>query len=129
MIDTQGRTDIPDNLVSLHGAEEQLRGKARTLIAADPRLQLHLAVTEAAMELADRLRQFNSNDENLKVTVMLGMRTFNAFAASIKLALSGYHQTAHSSCATCWKRSFCSTCSLAAQRSSSAGGSPTRKRV
>jgi hypothetical protein len=34
----------------------------------------------------------SSSDENLKVAVVLGMRTFNAFAASIKLALSGYHQ-------------------------------------
>ena len=55
------------------------------MIAVDPRLQLHLAVTEATMDMADRLRQFNSNDENLKVAVILGMRTFNAFAASIKL--------------------------------------------
>src|SRR5260370_33391528 len=62
------------------------------MIPQAPRLQLHLAVTEAAMGLADMLRQFNTSDENLKVAVMLGMRTFNAFAASIKLALSGYHQ-------------------------------------
>jgi hypothetical protein len=84
--------DIPQKLVGLHSAEEQLRQKARSMIADDPRLQLHLAVTEAAMDLADMLRQFNSSDENLKVAVVLGMRTFNAFAASIKLALSGYHQ-------------------------------------
>ena len=55
-------------------------------------LQLHLAVTEAAMDLADVLRQFNSSDEDLRVAVVLGMRTFNAFAASIKLTLSGYRQ-------------------------------------
>lgn len=83
---------IPQNLASLHSAEEQLREKAHGIIAADPRLQLHLAVTEAAMELADMLRQFDTSDEDLKVAEMLGMRTFNAFAASIKLALSGYHQ-------------------------------------
>jgi hypothetical protein len=86
------RDIIPQNLASLHSAEEQLRQKARGMIAADPRLQLHLAVTEAVMDLADVLRQFNSSDENLKVAVILGMRTFNAFAASMKLSLSGYHQ-------------------------------------
>ncbi|MBA4033537.1 MAG: hypothetical protein C0480_02880 [Bradyrhizobium sp.] len=86
------RDIIPRNLASLHGIEEQLRQDAHIMIAADDRLQLHLAVTEAAMELADTLRQFNSSDEDLKVAVLLGMRTFNAFAASIKLALSGYHQ-------------------------------------
>src|SRR5450755_2121150 len=66
---------IPQKLAGLHGAEEQLRQKARSMIAHDPRLQLHLAVTEAAMDLADMLRQFNSSDENLKVAVVLGMRT------------------------------------------------------
>ncbi|BAR58787.1 hypothetical protein ACVIWV_006226 [Bradyrhizobium diazoefficiens] len=86
------RDIIQQNLASLHGAEEQLRQKAHGMIAADDRLQLHLAVTEAAMDLADTLRQFNSSDEDLKVAVVLGMRTFNAFAASIKLTLSGYHQ-------------------------------------
>jgi len=84
--------DLPLNLASLHREEEQLRQKARLLIADDPRLQLHLAVTEGAMELADALRQFATSDENLKVVQMLGMRTFNAFGASLKLMLSGYHQ-------------------------------------
>jgi hypothetical protein len=86
------RDIIPQNLASLHSAEEQLRQKAHSMIADDPRLQLHLAVTEAAMDLADILRKFDTSDENLKVAMVLGMRTFNAFAASIKLALSGYHQ-------------------------------------
>jgi hypothetical protein len=86
------RDIIPQKLAILHNAEELLRQKARSMIADDARLQLHLAVTEAAMDLADTLRQFNSSDEDLKVAVVLGMRTFNAFAASIKLTLSGYHQ-------------------------------------
>jgi hypothetical protein len=86
------RDIIPQNLAALHKQEEQLRQDARNMIAADPRLQLHLAATEAAMDLADTLRQFNSSHEDLKVAVVLGMRTFNAFAASIKLTLSGYHQ-------------------------------------
>jgi len=84
--------DLPPNLDRLHAAEEELREKAQHMIAGDPRLQLHLAVTEAAMELADLLRQFSTSDEDLKVVQMLGMRTFNAFAAVLKLTLSGYHQ-------------------------------------
>ena len=40
---------IPQNLASLHSAEEQLRLKARSMIADDPRLQLHLAVTRLAL--------------------------------------------------------------------------------
>ncbi len=44
------------------------------------------------MDLTDVFRQFETSDENLKVAQILGMRTFNAFGASLKLALSGYHQ-------------------------------------
>ena len=51
------RDIIPQKLASLHSAEEQLRQKASNMIADDARLQLHLAVTEAAMDLADMLRQ------------------------------------------------------------------------
>lgn len=83
---------IPSNLASLHEAEEQLRDEALGIIAGDQRLQLHLATVEAAMDLADIFRQFATNDEDLKVAQVLGMRTFNSFGASLKLALSGYHQ-------------------------------------
>ncbi|WP_210265499.1 hypothetical protein [Bradyrhizobium aeschynomenes] len=86
---TQG---IPNNIYGLHSAEEQFREKACSIIDADTGLQLHLAVTEAAMDMADVLRQFDTSDEDLKVAQILGMRTFNAFGASIKLTLSGYHQ-------------------------------------
>jgi hypothetical protein len=84
--------DLTPNLTSLHRVEEDLRQKARHMIAGDPRLQLHVAVTEATMNLAEMLRQFPTSDEDLKVIMMLGMRTFNAFGASLTLALSGYHQ-------------------------------------
>lgn len=83
---------IPANLENLHGGEEQLREKALGIIAADERLQQHLAIVEAAMDLADIFRQFDTSDEDLKVAQVLGMRTFNALGASLKLALSGYHQ-------------------------------------
>lgn len=48
---------LPANLVSLHAGEEFLREKALDLISSNARLQLHLSVVEAAMELADVLRQ------------------------------------------------------------------------
>lgn len=83
---------IPPNLASLHAGEEFLHSKAIGLIAGDERLRLHLAITEAAMDLADVLRQFDTADEDLKVVQLLGMRTFNALGASVKLALSGYSQ-------------------------------------
>ncbi|HEY8593981.1 MAG TPA: hypothetical protein VIL84_01955 [Devosiaceae bacterium] len=39
------------------------------------------------MDVPDILRQFDTVDEDLKVTQVLGMRTFNAFGANLKLAL------------------------------------------
>lgn len=83
---------IPENLKSLHSSEEQLRDKALGIINGSQALQLHLSITEAAMDLADIFRQFDTTDEDLKVLQILGMRTFNAFGASLKLALAGYHQ-------------------------------------
>ncbi|MCB2057390.1 MAG: hypothetical protein H6916_10615 [Novosphingobium sp.] len=44
------------------------------------------------MDLTDLFRQLETDDDDLKVVQLLGMRCFNAFGASLKLALSGYHQ-------------------------------------
>lgn len=84
--------NIPENLRSLHCQEEQLREKAEVLVKGDGRLALHLSAVQHAMDLADLLRQFPTDDEDMKVIQILGMRTFNAFGASAKLAFSGYMQ-------------------------------------
>lgn len=83
---------IPGNLVGLHLQEEELRAQAVALIEGDGRASLHVIVIECAMDLADVLRQFHTTDEDQKVLQLLGMRTFNAFGASLKLVLSGYFQ-------------------------------------
>ena len=83
---------LPENLRSLHRQEEFLRERALELVAPDVRLVLHVRVVENAMDLADLLRQIPTEDEDMKVIQMLGMRTFNAFGASFKLAFSGYSQ-------------------------------------
>jgi hypothetical protein len=83
---------IPQRLTNLHTAEELLRDKVEAMVDADPRLALHLNVVEHAMDLADMLRQFPTDDEDMKVIKILGMRLFNAFGACVKLALSGYGQ-------------------------------------
>lgn len=85
-------TTLPENLDALHIQEEQLRAKALKLVAQDAKLGLHLVVTEQTMNVCDVLRQFQTEDENLKVIQILGMRVFNAFGASLKLAMSGYIQ-------------------------------------
>jgi hypothetical protein len=86
------QSPLPENLLSLHGQEENLRRKAITLINEDERLRLHLEIVEQAMNLTDLLRQIKSDDEDFKVIKFLCMRIFNAFGASLKLTLSGYHQ-------------------------------------
>jgi hypothetical protein len=79
-------------LAGLHHGEEQLRERAIELVQGDQRLQLHLVAVEAAMDLADVFRQLDTKDEDLRAIQILSMRTFNAFGASLKLALSGYSQ-------------------------------------
>ncbi len=44
------------------------------------------------MDLCDVYRQIETDDEDEKVVQLLSMRVFNAFGASLKLALSGYSQ-------------------------------------
>ncbi len=83
---------IPDNLRNLHRQEEELRGKAAVLVEGDDRYALHLSVIEHAMDLADVLRQYPTDDEDTKVVQVFGMRIFNALGANVKLALSGYSQ-------------------------------------
>ncbi|MGZ8138186.1 hypothetical protein [Bordetella bronchiseptica] len=83
---------ISQNFVSLHAHEEALRQEAYALIEKDECLQFYLAAVQAAMDIADVLRQLDTNDEDLKVIQLFGMRIFNAFGAGLKLALSGYSQ-------------------------------------
>lgn len=83
---------LPDKLVFLHRGEEQLRDKALESISTGQVASLHLVVVERAMDLADILRQFPTDDEDLKLIQILAMRCFNDFAAALKLALSGYSQ-------------------------------------
>ena len=87
------KTMISERLEGLHYGEERLRGKALGLIASDERFQLHMSAIEHAMDLADVLRQYPTDDEDFKVIQALSMQTFNAFGASVKLMLSGYFQS------------------------------------
>jgi hypothetical protein len=87
------RAHLPENLARLHRGEEFLRSRAMDALA-DDRLRLHAEMIEQAMNMADGLRQFETEDEDLKLIQVLGMRTFNAFGAAVKLCLSGYYQNA-----------------------------------
>ena len=79
-------------LRGLFGEEERLRREAELIVTRNAKLQLHLSAIENAMNVAYVLRQYSTDDEDIKVIQVLGMRTFNAFGASAKLGLSGYSQ-------------------------------------
>lgn len=87
------KSNLPRNLSRLHSGEEFLRTKALEALA-DDKLRLHAEIIEQAMNMADGLRQFETDNEDLKLIQVLGMRTFNAFGSSLKLCLSGYYQNA-----------------------------------
>ena len=86
------RYEIPEMLQGLWVQEDTLRQKVVQLVAQDTRLQLHLVAVECAMNLAYVFRQFPTDDEDIRVVQVLGMRMFNAFGSSTKLGLSGYSQ-------------------------------------
>ena len=79
-----------DNLAALHAEEERLRVAACGLIARDRHLELHVSVIGNAMNLADTYRMLPSDNEDIKTLQCFGIRVFNCFASSLKLALSGY---------------------------------------
>lgn len=84
---------IPQNLIALHSEEERIRKKTIDLLNNSKSLQMHLYMIEASTNVTDILRQYETDDEDLKVIQFLGMRIFNAFSSSIKLCFSGYYQT------------------------------------
>lgn len=81
-----------ENLLQLYSHEEDWRDKALALVASDETMILHLGIVQQAMDLGNTLRQFPTDDEDLKVIQLFGMRVFNAFGSSFKLAMSGYSQ-------------------------------------
>lgn len=88
-------TGIPQNLIYLHQGEEELRGKALAIVAADADMQAHLAVAERAMNLLDVfVRQQSEATDDGRAVQHLGIRVFNGFAAAWKLMSTGYFQKA-----------------------------------
>ena len=87
---------IGETLQGMHEHEEALPEESLKFVARDHRLALHVSVIKGSMDLAYRYCRFPTQNEDLKVIQILGMRAFNACAASLKLALSGYGQVAAS---------------------------------
>jgi hypothetical protein len=86
---------IPQNLESLHNEEERIRAETYALITSDTALSDHLGLLHDAMDMINMLSVHHQSASDDQLTIqMLGIRLFNTAAASTKLALSGYYQTA-----------------------------------
>lgn len=88
-------TDLFSDLNVTHDHEEKLRAESMALIQADPELSKRLAAIEKAMVVIfGYTLEHTSRSDDEAAMQMLGIRLFNAAASSVKLALSGYYQTA-----------------------------------
>jgi hypothetical protein len=84
-----------DNIVMLHEHEEKLRIQSLTLIAKRADLTDHWKLIQEAMNVIFAFVNEHPHGSDDELTMQfLGIRLFNAAAASIKLALSGYYQKA-----------------------------------
>jgi hypothetical protein len=87
--------DLFAGMRDTHETEEKMRRDSLDLIAADPEIARRMVIVQRAMALIfgysiDHLSQ----TDNELTAQMLGIRLFNAAASGVKLALSGYYQTA-----------------------------------
>jgi hypothetical protein len=78
-----------------HEHEEKLREESIALVAGDPELTRRLEMIQKIMALVFVYTiEHKSQSEDENTMQMLGVRIFNASASGVKLALSGYYQTA-----------------------------------
>jgi hypothetical protein len=85
----------PDRLRSLHDEEESLRVESLARITRSSDLASHLLMIRGCMELVLALVHDHVNASEDELTVqLLGTRLFNSTASALKLALSGYCQSA-----------------------------------
>jgi hypothetical protein len=84
-----------ENLKTLHEHEEKLRAESLAIVEKSETLQEHFRVVHEAMNVVYGFTHDHPHrsDDELALQ-MLGIRLFNASAASVKLALSGYYQIA-----------------------------------
>lgn len=87
--------DSTDNLNGLHAREEEIRSESRAVISKRTELRDHWAIVAEAMGIVIAFAHDHEHGSDDELTLQfLGIRLFNAGAALIKLALSGYYQRA-----------------------------------
>lgn len=85
---------VPENLVSLHAAEEILHEKSLTFVKDNKDFQSHLEIMESAMDILDVLRKTVPDTQDGRTIGSLSIRAFNSFATAWKLTSCGYYQVA-----------------------------------
>jgi hypothetical protein len=86
---------MTDNLSSLHDEEEKLRARQLAHVDGREAFRDHFNIVREAMNVIYGLTHDHPHKTDDELTIQfLGIRLFNAAAASIKLALSGYYQNA-----------------------------------
>jgi hypothetical protein len=87
--------DPTENLRSIHRHEEELRIRSLETINKHPEMIDHWRLVSEAMNVIYAFSHDHPHQsDNELILQMLGIRLFNAAAASAKLALSGYYQKA-----------------------------------
>jgi hypothetical protein len=85
----------PENLNSLHEAEEDLRTKGLMVLCESGDLLEQVKLVESSMDLLQYYLQAHvPKDEDEQTIQYLGIRVFNGAAATLKLGLAGYGQAA-----------------------------------
>jgi hypothetical protein len=86
---------LPENLLSLHKHEEQIRTDSLALIERNGNLSDHFSMIHGSMAIVYALAHdhVNANDDELTIQ-LLGLRLFNSAACAVKVGLSGYYQSA-----------------------------------
>jgi hypothetical protein len=84
-----------ENLKRLHECEEKLRAESLASIDKSATLKEHFHIVQEAMNIVYGLTHDHLHRSDDELTLQrLGIRLFNASAASVNLALSGYYQIA-----------------------------------
>src|SRR5712671_4387639 len=83
------------DIEATHDREEEVRRESMALIEVDPELFRRVEMVQKAMTVIFGYTiEYTSRSEDETTMQLLGVRLFNAAASGIKLALSGYYQTA-----------------------------------
>lgn len=84
---------IPENLLSLHTGEEEIRDKSLVFIGKSQNMMEHLNMIQESMNhIYAHVREHEHNSPDELTLQLFGIRLFNAAGAAIKLAFSGYYQ-------------------------------------